>query len=320
MSLTNGFAPHNGHPGPIVATTTDGRGLTEEEWHAERNRDYGIGASDLPKIALGPSFELWHQKRGYLPADRVLTEPMWWGKRLEELICERWCMNTGELVTQQQIFARHPTMPWLYSTLDALTIDGEPREWKSTGLWGQDEDERGLSFDEENPPARWIIQAHGQMLVTGADDVRIGVFYGPELCLKECWVRRNSELMTHLIFLVNDFHESLILDRAPRAGHHSDAAILARLNKRDDGPSLDWLADATLSEAVRQFHEASEAKKTWEKARERFRGVLLQAIGNSKLATVNGYTLKRSVSKSGAVTLEAKPSDVQAAPSIADAA
>ncbi len=320
MSLQNGFASHNGHPGPTVATTTDGRPLTEEEWHAERNRDFGIGASDLPKIALGPSFELWHQKRGYLSADRTLTEPMWWGKRLEELIAERWCMNTGEVITQEQVFARHPSMPWLYSTLDALTLDGDVREWKSTGLWGQDDDERGLSFDSENPPARWIIQAHGQMLVTGADEVRIGVFYGPELCLKECSVRRNHELMTHLIFLANDFHESLVADIAPRAGHHSDAAILARLNKRDDGPPLDWMADEALSEAVRGYHEATEARKTWDKARERFRAVLLQAIGNSKLAKVPGYTVKRSVSKSGAVTLEAKPSDVQPAPSVADAA
>jgi putative phage-type endonuclease len=313
MSLSNGYAHNNGQHRPkIVAMTIDGRGLTQEEWLAERSRDYGIGSSDMPVIAglTGSALKLWYQKKGLYPPEAE-TEPMWWGKKLEPLIAERLEIDHGIQLEYRQIFHRHPKLSWLFATIDGIDSNGGLVEIKSTGLFGQDEEERGLSFDEKNPPAKWIVQAHAQMFVAGGPEVRVPVFYGPELALKQCFVQRNDELCGHLVELATDFRASLIKDVPPRAAHPSDVEIMAKLFKRIDGPPLDWSTNATLCEAVGQYHEANEAKKTWTKARESLKASLLQAIGSSQLAIVPGYRLKRSVSKVGAVSLDVKSSDVQ---------
>jgi predicted phage-related endonuclease len=314
VSLNNGFASHHpeSRPSWAVAVTPDGRYLTAAEWKAERLRS--ITATDLPVICglTGSRVKLYYHKQGDWPQEDPETEQMWWGRYLEDGIRQRWCTNTGETIPddQRQVFMRHPDFEWLAATLDALTVDGEPREWKATGLWGQDEEERGFKFDTDNPPAKWIVQAHGQMLVTGCDEVRFGVFYGPELALKECSVKRNHDLAHYLLDLASDFRQAVIEHRQPVDFVAGDDRVLSVVyNRRTTGPALDWTNDAELTESCRKFAEAKEAKKVWTKAYEVSRATLLSALKDSTRAIAPGYLVTRSVAKNMATTVDVKLTD-----------
>ena len=187
MSLSNGYA--NGHTNGVallepatsgVVTTQDGGTLTHDQWLAECEKDFGIGASDLAIVAgvKGSISKFWYQKKGVVPKDDVQGEQAWWGTKLEPIIAERFEQLTGEPLVSQQIFLRHPEHPWLYCTLDRLTLTGEIVELKCLSNFGNDRED-GFGWDPDNPPAKWIIQAQQQLAITGEDHVRFAVFYVP---------------------------------------------------------------------------------------------------------------------------------------------
>jgi putative phage-type endonuclease len=313
MSKSNGRA-HTEQPQHDLIETADGALLTREQWLLERDRDYGIGASDAAIAAglSGSPVKLWYKKKGLIRDDFEPTEQMWFGTEMEPVIARRWSIMTGEVLIAKQVFVRHPEYPWLYATLDYLTIDGGIREIKAMGLYGKDEEDKGLAFDPANPPARWIVQAQQQMAVTGEDEVQFPVFYGPELALKQCVVRRDDELWELLFASIQSFRQSLIDDVPPTEFRPDDASILAKVFKGKDGPDL-TIDDPRLIKMAAQ-HVASSATYTEsDKAKNTARAALLQAIGNSTTAKIGDYMVARNLDKKGAVRLTVTPPPAPAA-------
>jgi putative phage-type endonuclease len=298
-SLSNGFTHSNGtallEPPPTsgIVTTQDGSTLTHGEWLAEREKDYGLGASDLAIVAgvKGSLSKFWHQKKGNLPKEECAGEQAWWGTKLEPLIAERFEQLTGEVLVSQQIFLRHPEYSWLYCTLDRLTLTGEIVELKALSNFGNDAGE-GFGFDPENPPAKWIIQAQQQLAITGEDRVRFAVFYGPELSFKECVVQRDEAMWRELLMFAKSFRQSLIDNIPPTDFRPDDAAMLSKVYRgKADGPALE-LSDAKLLAAVKAYHAHADLGDR-EKEKDKAKAAILQALGTSTKATVGGFVINR---------------------------
>ncbi len=276
-----------------AVTTVDGTELTHDQWLEEREKDFGIGASDTATVAglSGSVVKFWYQKKGLVADDFKPTEQMWWGTKLEDLIAERFEMETGEILVQKQLFLRHPEHPWLFCTIDRLTIDGGIVELKAMSSFGNDRED-GFGFDPDNPPARWIVQAQQQMAITGEDEVRFAVFYGPELALKQCVVRRDEAMWARLFQLLCNFRQSLIDNVPPVEFVADDAALISKLYRgQADGPALE-LSDPKLLEAAKTYVAHGDLSDR-EKAKDKAKAALLQAMGASTKAVINGYTVVR---------------------------
>ncbi len=294
MSIANGHAPIQtlNHQDNLV-TTADGSVLSHDQWLAERDKDFGLGASELATVAglTGSVVKLWYRKKRLITDDFAPTEQMKWGTRLEPLIAQAWSEATGEILISQQLFIRHPEHPWLFCTLDRLTIDGGIVELKAMSSFGNDAED-GFGFNPDSPPAKWIVQAQQQMACTGEDVVRFAVFYGPELALKECTIRRDDVMWAQLFDLAKSFRQSLIDGIPPTDFVADDAALVSKLYRgKADGPELE-LTDAKLLEAVKQYQSHADLGER-EKQKEKAKAAILQALGTSTKATIGGFTLIR---------------------------
>lgn len=297
-SLSNGYAHSNGttllEPATSgVVTTQDGTELTHDQWLAEREKDFGIGASDLPIVAgvKGSVSKFWHQKKGLVPKNDVQGEQAWWGTKLEPLIAERFEMLTGEVLVSQQIFLRHPEHPWLYCTLDRLTLPGEIVELKCLSNFGNDKED-GFGFNPDSPPTKWIIQAQQQLAITGEDHVRFAVFYGPELAFKECIVQRDHDMWEQLLEMAQAFRQSLIDNEPPTDFVADDATMISKLYRgKADGPVLELRCEKLLA-AVKAYHTHADLGDR-EKEKDKAKAAILQALGTSTKATIGGFTLVR---------------------------
>jgi putative phage-type endonuclease len=160
-----------------VTVAETGERLDEAAWLAVRRQT--IGASEAA-AALGVDefcspLELWARKLGKIP-DREPSIAMRAGKALEPLLASLYAEEVGGMIVAEQVYYRHPTLP-LSATVDGFDQDDTPVEFKTID---PQRAARLLPSSEETAdiPEGWVIQAHQQMLLTGARCVRFGVLVG----------------------------------------------------------------------------------------------------------------------------------------------
>ena len=100
----------------------------------EAGRRYFIGGSDA-RIIMGDDeaalIRLWKEKRGEVePEDLSGNLIVQLGLATEKLNRRWYQANTGRVVTDVQMWRRHPTLPWLAATLDGRVEGGEVFESK----------------------------------------------------------------------------------------------------------------------------------------------------------------------------------------------
>jgi predicted phage-related endonuclease len=278
-------------------TTLEGRALSPEEWALERNRDFTLGASDLPIIARvrGSVVKLWYQKKGSVGDEADAPEQAWWGKALESLIIQRFEHETGEKIVRRQVFVRHSQHPWLAATLDCLTQTGEAIELKLLTAFGHEEGD-GAWWNPAHPPRKWVVQAHQQMAITGQRHLRIAVFYSPTATFLILTIKWDEAIWQKLFRAASEFLESLLLDQPPTDFVADDDALISRMHRgQADGPELE-LDDEDLEASVRVYCE-TEHLGALEADRKKARAAILQALGNSTRATIAGYTIVRKATE-----------------------
>jgi putative phage-type endonuclease len=150
-----------------------------EAWLAERRT--GIGASDAAAI-LGFSpwrtpLDVWLDKTGQAPPFEE-TEPIWWGRALEDLVAQRYGEKTGAQVWNPARLYRHPRSPIILATPDRIIVNeaGEPQfglEVKTARVaeeWGRP--------GSDEVPAHYLIQCLQCMAVLDLDRWDVAVLVG----------------------------------------------------------------------------------------------------------------------------------------------
>jgi putative phage-type endonuclease len=141
-------------------------------------RRTGIGGSDAA-AALGLSpwrspYDLWEEKVGQAPPIEQ-TEPMLWGKLLEDIVRREYVRRTGMEVTYRQEMVRHPARPWMFTHLDGeIGRDGRAILEVKTSRMGQDWGEQ----DTDEIPLPYLVQVHHALAVTAAEVCDVAVLIG----------------------------------------------------------------------------------------------------------------------------------------------
>ncbi|HEX5451234.1 MAG TPA: YqaJ viral recombinase family protein, partial [Candidatus Limnocylindrales bacterium] len=151
-----------------------------------RSRGSGLGGSEAAEALglTGSRYRLFLRKRGMLDAEEP-DDAMRWGLMLEPLIAAEYERRTGERIVGQQRFLRHPEMPWVLGTLDALTESGRVVDFKAVGLYGHGRS-LGNDGDSETLPDSWVVQINQYMALARANGEGDGLsadvaVYGPGL-------------------------------------------------------------------------------------------------------------------------------------------
>jgi putative phage-type endonuclease len=271
-----------------------------DSWLAERRT--GIGASEAA-AAMGLSpyespLGLYLRKTGAVP-DAEETEAMRWGTRLEPLLAEAYRERTGKAILQSQVFLRDPDAPWRLATLDGIDSDGDLVEFKTTNAFAG----RDLGEDDTDQlPDHWVIQAHQQMAVAGAERVRFGVLVGGQ-SFRTFTVERDGDLIAAVMAAVDGFWKRHVEKRVAPDPSAVDLAVLSRV-RPTPGVEITLTGDgafwAEQYAALQVEHKRTEAAIKTAKAN------ILAAMGEAAVArTVDGHTFTRRVVEVGAKTIDA---------------
>lgn len=153
------------------------------DWSARPDlRRVGIGASEAASALglddyTGP-LALWRRKReGAEPLDLSGVASIRHGHLGEPILLDLLPEVGGPAVAERQVLCARPEWPYLHATCDGVTADGEPVEAKTAGAHTR----HGTAIaeavaaagapaiaDTSCLPERWLVQAHQQMLMTGA--------------------------------------------------------------------------------------------------------------------------------------------------------
>lgn len=241
-------------------------------WLAERKN--GVGASEAA-AALGMSpFEsprgLYLRKLGILP-EVTETEAMRWGSLLEPVIAAEYQRRSGNTILEQQVFLKSDLSPMM-ATVDAMTKEGFPVEFKTVSAWTA----RELGEEESDQlPDHWLIQGHQQMLLTSTWRVDFAVLVAGQR-LQIFTVKRDEALVDAIILGVRGFWDCVQARRPPALDTRADARVMGALYPGCEGEVA--MTDVT------QFHvdcymQLGREARDIAADREESRALILEALG-----------------------------------------
>jgi putative phage-type endonuclease len=253
------------------------------EWLAAR--PFSIGSSEAAGACGLSSYEtplhIYARKTGELPEIED-TDAMWWGRKIEPLILERWLEKREE--KGNACFYQYPCpmyrrdgVPFQTATPDAILTSGEGVEIKST-TWRRASELGAEGTDEA--PAEWVLQCQQAMAVCNLDAMYLVVLIDKDR-IWEGRVERNEALIERITA--------------------AEAELWDRIQRRDP-PEPNWQHDATpdlirtLSKAVNdevielppevetlwgRQQELAQQIKSLETERELCRSKVAFALGNA---------------------------------------
>lgn len=250
-------------------------------------RAMGIGSSDAAAM-LGESpwksaFGLWAEKTRTVEAESLdEVERIFWGKELEAAILRGYEKRTGRPVRPAGQLLRSTVHPWAMCTLDGETRVEADAPW--TILEVKNTNEFAAEAWVDGAPEHYRIQAHWQMLVTGAPMATIAALIGGNTL---AWqdIERDEQLIRKLVYHGERFWQ-MVVNRTPPPIDGSKAAAndLARAYPRDDGEVI-GLPDE-LAVDVAELRDLRREKSEIEKSIRGLENRIKAAMG----AATEGHT------------------------------
>lgn len=275
--------------------TTGTTFATEKEWLSERTK--GVGASEAA-AALGVSLyetpiDLWQKKTHRAPPTEE-NEAMMMGRLLEPILATLYERRTGRLVGRRQEFFRHPIHDFITATIDGAT-DDRLVEFKTCGAWAKEWGDE----DSDQIPEPYLVQVAQQMFVTGYEVADVAVLIGGQR-FKVFTVERDHGLVNAVAEGVRRFWDCVIQDTPPTWGRMTPGS-LAVLNPECMG---EMAFDPGTAGCVLRYEEAKKAAKEKEEEAERFKLMILSALGNHQYGILpDGRRIKRHLSRMPAKTI-----------------
>jgi putative phage-type endonuclease len=271
---------------------------SETEWLEARRS--GIGASEVASI-FGVGYKtqspvtIWASKTGIAESeiDEETKKLFRRGHRMETVIALEFEDETGLVCVDPGQFAiyRHPTIDWLFSTLDRFTVHSEfgpvPVELKNVngrfrGEWDIDQD----------PPLKFVVQCQTQMAVTGASHCYlVGLIGGDELVIR--LIERNQRFIDAMVKKLEQFWAFVERREMPPVDEsEATKAMLGLIYPRDTGDEIS-LPDEFV-ELDRELVDLKESIKTLETRRDGIENLIKANIGDATrgVLPVGSYSWK----------------------------
>lgn len=208
------------------------RGIAAAKRQAARalveDRTKGLGGTDiapilgLHNIGRRERLDVYLEKIG--EAEPVAeTEPMYWGKSLEENVARRWVELEGKRVRRVNRDIQPKFAPWLCVHPDRMVVGekaGLEIKVSSSLGWGEE--------GTEDVPGDYLVQCHTCMAATGAQVWYVAALlfgFGPPR-LARYVIPRNQGMINVILRESEAFWNDHVLPRTPPEPRSSDAANL----------------------------------------------------------------------------------------------
>lgn len=191
-------------------------------------KDY-IGGSDAAAV-LGLSryrtpLDVWAEKTGAIARpDRSKELHIKLGHRLEQVVSELFCEETGLEVRRVRETQVHPKYPFLRAQIDRRIIkSSEILECKTTSGFNAKE------WEDDDVPSEYVLQCLHQLMVTGKERCHIACLIGGNQDFVTKVIERDDELIAELERKEIAFWENFIVPKVMPAVSASDAGTLLAL-------------------------------------------------------------------------------------------
>ena len=286
----------------LVAT----KELPREDWLAVRKQ--GIGSSDAAAaVGLNPyksQLELWLEKTGRdgnLPKTDAHDEesPAYWGNLLEPIVAAHYTKRTGHRVRRINAVLQHPDpdMAWMLANIDREVIGASEvqiLECKTAGI-------NGARLWKEGVPEYVQLQVQHQLAVTGKAAADVAVLLGGQH-LEIHRIERDEALIDRLVQLEKQFWDYVETDTPPPADGSESAELALRcLYPEDQGQTVDFTQDRTLSAAFADLLSVRQTLDGFTKLEAQFKQTIQQAMGDASKALfeTGSVTWKKAKDSSG---------------------
>ena len=286
----------------LVAT----KELPREDWLAVRKQ--GIGSSDAAAaVGLNPyksQLELWLEKTGRdgnLPKTDPQDEesPAYWGNLLEPIVAAHYTKRTGHRVRRINAVLQHPDpdKAWMLANIDReVTGTGEVQilECKTAGI-------NGARLWKEGVPEYVQLQVQHQLAVTGKAAADVAVLLGGQH-LEIHRIERDEALIARLVHLEKQFWDYVESDTPPPVDGSESAELALRcLYPEDQGHTVDFSQDRTLSAAFADLLSVRQTLDGFTRLEAQFKQTIQQAMGDASKALfeTGSVTWKKAKDSSG---------------------
>lgn len=247
---------------------------------------------------------MWHKMRGDIPWDAE-SRPMRRGNMLENAVLDWWLADNPEWEElERQPVYRLDGEDWCLATPDMLVRHSETGEQMLV-------DAKTTSKDwdwQVEVPAYYAASSMFQLAMAHqVPRVCLAVLFGDPFDLRSYYIDRDDELIDGLLTRCREFYDSLTDDTAGPELDDSEATYEAM---RKLHPEIDRDAEVTLTDAeAEEFVNAAAGTKIAETRARAARSVVLERMGQARIAKCNGQVIaRRQPSKYGvSLVAVAKP-------------
>ena len=236
--------------------------MTEEDWQAYREKQKGIGGSDVATIlGLNPYksvFTLWLEKTGQIEPPVLNNEYIEWGNILEPVIREKFAKETGFEVKENHWVMLHDQHDFMVANVDGIVTDPQFAGKKGV-LEIKTAGERMRDQWENGPPNHYMLQLQHYLAVLDYSYGYVAVLIGGNT-FKYYLVERDDYVIDNIIQAEAEFMEMVENGVAPEiSGHASDSDYLASAFPEDNG-EIGELSDI-LEVYAKQYFSLQEQMK-----------------------------------------------------------
>jgi putative phage-type endonuclease len=213
----------------LVKQILDKRNMTENDWQEYRQKQKGIGGSDVATIlGLNPyktAFTLWLEKTGQIEPAKVENEYVEWGNILEPVIREKFAKETGFTVFENHYVLQHDEHDFMVANIDGEVIDPE---YKESGILEiKTASERMKSDWIDGPPDHYMLQIQHYLGVLDYKYAYVAVLIGGNH-FKYFKIERDDYVIDSIISAEKNFMLQVENNIAPEiTGHSADSDWLA---------------------------------------------------------------------------------------------
>jgi putative phage-type endonuclease len=257
------------------------------EWIAERKT--GVFGTDIARILglsrFGGPMDVFLEKIGQ-SAPLIETEPMRWGKLLEEPIAQEYAHKSGRKVRRAAAFLRHPVYQHFGANIDRWSLKGgTPKrvlEVKTTSVFTADD------FGEEGTdqvPPDYLAQTMWYLAVTGAEQADLAVLIGGNKH-RVYEIPRDEELIADMIERAAAFWDDKNHGVPPDIDGSAGSDEYLRKTFRDKGTERPM--DSYLASLATSYQGLAELIKEHEAQRKTIGNEIRELMGNDRWAEGEG--------------------------------
>lgn len=267
-----------------------------------------VGASEVAAL-FGASpymtaFELWHIKRGALPAPGLDdSDRVFWGQVLEPAVAQGAAALRGWRVRRVHRYSPHPRIAGMGASLDYEIVAHE----RGAGCLEIKNVDRLVyrdTWEDGEPPLHIELQLQHQLACTGRSWGAIAALIGGN-DLKVFERERRPKTIERIEAAIALFWASIEAGREPKPDFVADAAAIAALHRdATTGKVEDMTGDNRLAELCALYRAAADAEKVAGEAKDAAKAEMLTKIADAERVICGPHTISAKTVAGGPVAYE----------------